>query len=177
MRSMKVSGVTTSHLIRQYEIESSRRGRSIGELDCTVIWEDSPPISFRFRFLGSEYSNQDFITSINRAVFDTCTFYIPLYGFIRIFLFTEIYQYDSKWNFISMNFDPTWLLVGLAAIVTLCSLVNQFNCANTILVHLVGRDDLPVPLRNRSRSLIHSASSCTSLAGEQQLANSSTMLH
>lgn len=31
---MKVSGVTTSHLIRQYEIESSRSGRNIGELDC-----------------------------------------------------------------------------------------------------------------------------------------------
>lgn len=49
---MKVSGVTTSHLIRQYEIESSRRSISIGELDCAVIREDSPPMSFRFWFSG-----------------------------------------------------------------------------------------------------------------------------
>lgn len=66
---MKVSGVTISHLIRQYEIESSRSDISIGELDCRNMGRFSANV-FSALVSRFRYPRQDFITRINWVLFD-----------------------------------------------------------------------------------------------------------
>ena len=117
IRSMKVLGVTTSHLIRQYEIEFSRSGRNIDELDCRSTRRF--PID-AFSVLVSWFSIRLLLLTLIEG------FSILNVQSTRTILYVKIFLLKlAVWNTILFRWTLTlgaWILVDLTAIVALCSL-------------------------------------------------------